>query len=110
MSSEKILLIQEVIVLLTFPAALGFPIWYHLRMRWQQSEMGRHVMGYSSVVAFLYSQAVVSIWWPVYPGRVYASLLLALLMMAVIWWRVIVFVRIRQRVNREAREKSNEKI
>ena len=105
MSTEAFILIQEVIIFLTVPAALGFPIWYHLRMRWQNSEMGRHVMGYSVVVAFLYFQAVVGIWWPTYPGQKYAGLLLASLMMIVIWWRVIVFGRIRRRMKREMEER-----
>lgn len=105
MSTETVLLIQKIIVYLTVPAALGFPIWYHFRMRWQRSEMGRHVMGYSSVVALLYFQAMVGIQWSTYPGQRYAGLLLALLMMIVIWWRVIVFVRIRRRTARETEER-----
>ncbi len=105
MRPETLILLQKIIIYLTCPAALGFPLWYHFRMRWQHSEMGRHVMGYSVVVAFLYLQALVSLWWPVYPGQMYAGLLLALLMMIVIWWRVIVFVRIRRRVRRETDER-----
>lgn len=105
MSTETFILIQKVMIYLTVPAAVGFPLWYHLRMRWQNSEMGRHVMGYSVVVAFLYLQALVGIWWPVYPGQKYAALLLEVLLLVVIWWRVIVFVRIRRRVKRETEER-----
>lgn len=105
MSPETILLLQKIIIYLTCPAAIGFPIWYHLRLRWRRSEMGRHVMGYSTVVAFLYLQALVGLWWPAYPGNAYAGLLLALLMMIVIWWRVIVFVHIRRQADQDARAK-----
>lgn len=110
MNPETFLQIQRVIVILTAPAAIGFPIWYHLRLRWRSSEMGRHVMGYSSVVAFLYSQALIGIWWPTYPGQVYVALLVALLMMIVIWWRVIVFVHIRRQMRQRSDEEENEKI
>lgn len=101
MSPELVYRVQEVLIFLTCPAALGFPVWYHLRLRWRQSEMGRHVMSYSSVVAFLYLQALVSVWWPAYPGKIYVNILLAVLLMIVIWWRVIVFVRIRRQMRQD---------
>lgn len=105
MSPDTIVLLDKILIFLTCPAAFGFPIWYHLKLRWQQSEMGRHVMGYSAAVALLYFQALVGIFWPMYPGSIYAGLLLAVAMMIVIWWRVIVFVHIRREAEREARRK-----
>ena len=105
MNPETVALLSKIVIFMTCPAAIGFPIWYHLKLRWRRSEMGRHVMGYSSVVAFLYLQALVGIFWPLYPGRMYAGLLLAVLMMVVIWWRVIVFVHIRRQADREERAK-----
>lgn len=87
-------LLYKVLVYLTAPAAIGFPIWYHLRLRWQSSEMGRHVMGYSVVVALLYLTSILRISFPGMPLQRVITLVLAVLMLIVVWWRVIVFVHI----------------
>lgn len=101
---ELLVEIQKVLVLATVPAAIGFPIWYHLKLRWYDSEMGRHVMGYSTVVALLYLTTLVRMFFPRYPGQLYTATALAALMGVVIWWRVLVFVHLR----REARQKQDE--
>lgn len=77
--------------------AIGFPIWYHLRMRWHASEMGRHIMGYSLVVAFAYASALVGIFFQDYPFEWLVRALIALSMTGVVWWRVIVFIHLRRR-------------
>lgn len=102
-------LAYKIIVYLTVPAAVGFPIWYHLKLRWRSSEMGRHVMGYSVVVALLYLTSILRMTFPGMPAQRLITFLLALGMMVVVWWRVIVFVHIyretrQQRLAREARE------
>lgn len=102
-------LVYKALVYLTAPAAIGFPIWYHLRLRWRDSEMGRHVMGYSVVVAFLYLTSIMRITWPGMPLQRIITLALAAGMCFVVWWRVVVFVHIyrqtrRQRLLRERRE------
>lgn len=87
----------------TVPAAVGFPIWYHLRMRWRSSEMGRHVMAYSSVVALAYLSALIGMVFHNWLFEIITRLVISLGMSIVVWWRVIVFIRIRRRVMIERR-------
>lgn len=87
-------LLYKTIVYLTVPAAVGFPIWYHLRLRWHSSEIGRHVMGYSVVVALLYLVSILRFTWPGIPLQRVITLVMALAMMVVVWWRVVVFVHL----------------
>lgn len=85
--------------------AIGFPIWYHLRMRWSASEMGRHVMGYSFVVALAYASALFKAAFGNYPGESAVRAAIMVLMTVVVWWRVIVFFRLyRQNHPRQARK------
>lgn len=94
-------LLYKVLVYLTAPAAIGFPIWYHLRLRWQASEMGRHVMGYSVVVGLLYLTSILRISFPGMPLQRVITLLLAVGMFIVVWWRVLVFMHIYHRTRQE---------
>lgn len=84
----------KVVMCLTAPAAIGFPIWYHLRLRWQANPMGQHIMGYSVVVALLYIVTLLRVFFPGLPAQRAITFTLAVLMMIVVWWRVIVFVTI----------------
>jgi hypothetical protein len=94
-------LLGKICVYLTLPAAVGFPIWYHLSMRWQRSAMGRHVMGYSCVVALLYLSTLLQFFTlsPVVSGGI--GVALAVLMMIVVWWRVLVFIKVKKQVETE---------
>jgi hypothetical protein len=87
-------ILYKTIVCCTAPAAIGFPIWYHLRLRWQDSPMGRHVMGYSVVVGLLYLTTILRVFFPGLLAQRVITLLLAVGMLVVVWWRVFVFVRI----------------
>lgn len=87
-------ILYKTIVCCTAPAAVGFPIWYHLRLRWQDNAMGRHVMGYSVVVALLYLTTILRVFFPGLPLQRVITLCLAIGMLVVVWWRVFVFVRI----------------
>lgn len=84
----------KIVMCLTVPAAVGFPLWYHVRLRWQDSPMGRHVMGYSVVVGLLYIVSLLRVFFPGLPLQRFTTFTLAVLMMIVVWWRVIVFVKI----------------
>lgn len=101
MSPETILEIQKWLVYATVPAAVGFPVWYHLKLHWNSSPMGRHVMGYSVVVGLLYASTLVQMWWPTRAFQLYGNLVLTALMLIVVWWRVIVFVSIYRTTRRE---------
>lgn len=105
---ETYLTIQKALVWATLPAAVGFPIWYHLRMRWFESEMGRHVMGYSVVVALLYVTSIYGLYFPNHPGQQIVGISLAILMGVVVWWRVLVFVHIYRRTRRERARRKRE--
>lgn len=91
----------KVVLCLTSPAAIGFPIWYHLRLRWRETEMGQHVMGYSAVVGLLYLTTLLRLFFPGMPLQRVITFTLAVLMMLVVWWRVAVFVRIYRVARRE---------
>lgn len=95
---------QQAFFVATLPAAIFFPIWYHLKMRWQSSQMGRHVMGYSVVVAMLYLSGVLRIFFSGPLATLVIRTVLTGAMMYVVWWRVVVFVSIRRRVARERQE------
>lgn len=101
MIEEIFTTLQTTFFIATIPAAVGFPFWYHLKMRWRSSEMGRHVMAYSSVVALLYVSGVVQIFLEDKTLSLIIKTVLSLLMMIVVWWRVIVFVHVRRRVMQE---------
>ena len=107
-STELYLMAQKVLVSLTAPAAIGFPIWYHLKLRWQGSEMGRHVMGYSVVVGFLYIFSILNLFFGELPGQRIISLLITVLMMCVVWWRVVVFVHIYRKTREDRLERERQ--
>jgi hypothetical protein len=98
-------LAYKVVVWLTVPAAVGFPIWYHLKLQWRSSEMGRHVMGYSAVVALLYVTSILRLTFPGMPAQRIMTLTLAVLMMTVVWWRVLVFVHIYRQTRQEREDR-----
>lgn len=94
-------ILYKIIVCCTAPAAIGFPIWYHFRLRWRDSPMGRHVMGYSIVVGLLYLTTLLRLFFPGMPAQRGITLTLIVGMMIVVWWRVVVFVRIYHETHRE---------
>jgi len=94
-------LAYKIVLCLTAPAAIGFPIWYHLRLRWQDSEMGKHVMGYSAVVGLLYLTSLLRLFFPGMPLQRGITITLAVLMLVVVWWRVVVFVHIYRQTRQE---------
>jgi hypothetical protein len=99
-------LVLACLVLATVPAAVGFPIWYHFRMRWRESAMGRHVMGYSVAVALTYLSGVVRWFYPQAAVGEFLRILISALLGAVVWWRVIIFMKIyhQTRKDRQVRE------
>jgi len=95
---------QEWVVWATLPAAIGFPIWYQLRIRWYHSPVGQHIMGYSLVVALLYMTALLQYAHLSPLFLLWVGLVISVLMGIVVWWRVIIFMWIyrhsrRHRVN-----------
>lgn len=92
---------RNALIVLGAVPAIGFPIWYHLRMRWRETEMGQHVMGYSLVVAAAYASGVVNIFFKDYPFEWVVRSFVALGMTAVVWWRVIVFMHLRRMYHRD---------
>jgi hypothetical protein len=83
---------QEAVVWMTFPAAVGFPLWYQWRIHWQRSPVGQHIMAYSSVVALLYLTTLLQFTSIPVIVLMWLSLVLTVLLMVVVWWRVIIFV------------------
>lgn len=98
-------LLRDAMVVVGAIPAIGFPFWYHLRMRWRETEMGRHVMGYSCVVAFAYFSALIHMFFKDYPFEWAVRLITAVGMTTVVWWRVIVFMHVRK-LYRAAQEPS----
>lgn len=92
--------VQEWLIWLTIPAALGFPFWYHLRVRWARSPIGRHVMAYSSVVALLYLTSLLTYVHLPLIVLMWVSVVITALMMVVVWWRVVIFVWIYRHAHR----------
>ena len=96
--------IRNTFVIIGWVPAFFFPIWYASRMRWRATEMGRHVMGYSAVVAMAYTSGLIGVFLDEYPGEDTVRLTLNFFMVIVVWWRLIVFMRLRRLYHVSQRE------
>lgn len=108
MSTIHILLeIQKWVVWGTVPAAVGFPIWYHWRIRWRKNPVGQHIMAYSTVVALLYLTALLQYLHLSLLAMTWIGVVITLLMMLVVWWRVIIFVWLYRHAHRRRDHEQN---
>lgn len=88
--------LRDIVTIIGWIPAVFFPVWYHLRIKWRDTEMGRHVMAYSCVVAMAYTSGVIRVFLRDYPGENLVRLGLNVLMIIVVWWRPIVFLHLRR--------------
>lgn len=94
---------QEVVkwaLLVGAPAAIAFPIYYHLKARWWKTPTGRDLFTYSLVVALVYTvivfRVIISPTWDPEMFKVYrVGIYVALAF--VLWQRLYILIRAQQR-------------
>lgn len=95
--------IQTGEVLAGAAGALASVVWYFVRARWWRTEMGRHLMSYTSVIALLLALLVLRKVVGDYPGRAAVSTVALAALDYVIWRRLWLLVRALGRRRDEAR-------
>ncbi|OLE27966.1 MAG: hypothetical protein AUG44_08740 [Actinobacteria bacterium 13_1_20CM_3_71_11] len=91
----------EVLLVVGALASWGFVIRYTATYRWWETEIGRHLISWSSVVGAFLTYYVLVFIWPTIPGRMWIRLFLFVALIAVIVWRLVMFERLRWRSKKE---------
>lgn len=97
-------LIYQVLIVVALLPSFGFIVHYSLVYRWWRNEMGRHIVAFSGCVGAFLAFFTVSFFFPTWPGRDWVRFALFLFLVVVIWWRWIVFIRVRRQDHRTAQE------
>jgi hypothetical protein len=79
-----------------FVGSWAFPVMYAIDNKWKNSEMGRHLMTFSSSVAFGVSAYMSRMIWGDYPGRAVVMFSAMILLVGSTWWRAVIFLRARR--------------
>lgn len=82
-----------VLVYSTMVGAVLFPLGYGLLMRWWVREEGRHLFFYSAAVADAFLLVGARPIFGEFPGRAVLTLFCLVSLCAVVWWRLLLFIR-----------------
>jgi hypothetical protein len=96
--------IYETLILVALFGSVGFIVHYSLVYSWWRDEVGRHIVAFSGCVGAFLLFFTVSFFFPAWPGRDWVRFALFLFLVGVIWWRWIVFIRVRRQDRRATRE------
>jgi hypothetical protein len=79
----------------------AFVVRYMTTYRWWASELGRHLVGFTSALTLVLGVSFLSWAWPMLPGRVYIGMSLFTLLIAALVWRWFMFERLRRKDRRD---------
>lgn len=95
------ILITRIMIFIAFPGSIAFPILYatytrkHYGEAWHETDVGRHLMAFSTTIMLALLDSVIVILFRNYPGRPAVTVALATSVAGLVWWRVILYVRYR---------------
>lgn len=95
------IMITRILIFISFPGSIAFPIMYAMYTRkrfgeaWYETDVGRHLMAFSTTIMIALLNSVIVILFRNYPGRPAVTLSLEVLITILVWWRVILYVRYR---------------
>lgn len=101
--------IIRIVYLLGSPAAVIFPIYYHMTARWYKSREGRLLMLVASLPFFLYLAAAIAILLPGEPVKDVLRLILVGLASTVSWSLLLVYRKIRKDGMQKIRSRKQER-
>ncbi|MGW3992344.1 putative phage holin [Amycolatopsis sp. NPDC004772] len=85
--------------LLSF-GALGswlFVVRYMISFKWWSTELGRHMITFSANVGAWFTYFLAVIIWPDLPGKTAIRTVLFIVLVFAVWWRVVMFERLRRK-------------
>lgn len=87
--------IYHVVLVVLAVGTTAFPISYHIGTggQWRRTQMGRHLMGYTTAAALLADAGIVRVFFPDLPGQEIGRLAALALAAIFVWQRNIIFVR-----------------
>ncbi|HKS46362.1 MAG TPA: hypothetical protein VJT49_14875 [Amycolatopsis sp.] len=89
-------LLYELLLVLALIPSFGFVVHYSIVYPWWRSEIGRHIVAFSSSIGALLLHSLIAFLFPTWPGRNWIRLALFIALIVVIWWRWVVFIRVRK--------------
>lgn len=87
------LLTWQVFLWLAIVGAWLFPVLYAFTLPWWQTETGRHLITYSSVLAYALTAYALRLVYGDFPGRSALMFSTIILLAFVAWWRAFWFAR-----------------
>lgn len=81
---------------------------YMLLFKWRSTEIGRHLVAFSSLLALFYTYYLVYSFLPNAPGKTPIRLGLFVALTGVILWRVVIFERVAAEARRQRKDKEPE--
>jgi hypothetical protein len=94
------------VIAATIPAVLF--VLFYLRVRWEQSSIGRQTMAISVSMALILVNSTLIVLFKNYPGRGVIRIVLFATIIPALWWRVILIIRAQRNVRYNERYQGRE--
>src|SRR6266699_1409033 len=93
-----------VVYLLAGLGATMFFLLYLVLIKWHKAEESANLLAFSGVMALALDQSILRLAFGSYPGFQTIILVMILGIFAVVWWRLILFIRLYRRGRREEKK------